>query len=80
MLWQGNEADSCNEYISLKSIKYLPDTKGIYESCDGGKLPIGEVYYLEYLFYSDSEREEFVNPTELDLIIARKHGYIPMNN
>ena len=38
----------------VKSIKYLPKTKGIVESCDGGKIAVGEIYYLEYLFYSDS--------------------------
>lgn len=52
----------------------------MYESCDGAKLSIGNVYYIEFMFYTDNSKDVYVNPLDLELLIAKKHGYIPMNN
>lgn len=54
--------------------------RGIQETCDGSKLPIFQVYYLEVLAYSDPLADEFIQPTSLDLEIASKHGYVPYGN
>ena len=60
-------------------MKVLPN-RGIEETCDGTKLPIYNVYYMEILAYSDPSSPEFKEPSALDLDIARKHGYIPYGN
>jgi hypothetical protein len=77
--WKGDAADSCHEVFSLRSLKFLPSTKGLVEDCEGSKLPIGEVYYLEFLYYSDPTMDEYKNPSEKEIDIASRHGFIPMN-
>lgn len=54
--------------------------RGIQETCDGTKLPIFKVYYMEVLAYSDPNSPEFIQPTSIDLEIASKHGYVPYGN
>lgn len=48
----------------------------MYESCDGSKLSIGNVYYMEFMFYTDNSKDVYVNPLDLELLIAKKHGLI----
>ncbi len=60
----------------VKSIKFQPKTRGIFESCDGTKLSIGDIYYLEFLFYTDNNQEVFRNPSEIEITIAKKHGIL----
>jgi len=79
VLWRGDETDSCDEELSFKSLKFIPNTRGLYEACDGSKLPIGPVYYMEFLMYTDPSMPEFINPSEEELDIAQKNGYIPFN-
>lgn len=63
----------------MKTLKVLPN-RGIQETCDGSRLPINSIYYLEVLVYTDPSSPEFKAPTSLDLEIARKHGFIPYGN
>ncbi len=53
----------------------LPN-RGLVENCDGNKLPIYRVYYVEVLIYSDPSLSEFENPREIELDIASKYGKI----
>ena len=53
---------------------------GIKETCDGTKLPIYNVYYLEVLAYTDPTNPGFKQPNPIDLDIASKHGYVPYGN
>lgn len=48
----------------------------MYESCDGAKLSIGNVYYIEFMFYTDNSKDVYVNPLDLELLIAKKHGIL----
>jgi len=48
----------------------------VYESCDGAKLSIGNVYYIEFMFYTDNSKDVYVNPLDLELLIAKKHGIL----
>jgi hypothetical protein len=64
-----------NKLINIvKSLKFIPNTRGLYEACDGSKLPIGPVYYMEFLMYTDPSMPEFINPSEEELDIAQKNG------
>jgi len=33
VLWRGDETDSCDEELSFKSLKFVPNTRGLYEDC-----------------------------------------------
>jgi hypothetical protein len=33
ILWRGDETDSCDEELSLKSLKFIPNTRGLWEDC-----------------------------------------------
>lgn len=70
VLWRGDESDSCDEELSFKSLKFIPNSRGLWEDCEGSKLNIGPVYYLEYLQYSDPSAAAFVNPSEEEMDIA----------
>ena len=63
----------------VRSLKYISN-KGLIETCEGDKLPIEEIYYLEILAYTDTNRPEFSAPQDNELLIARKNGYIPLNS
>ena len=82
VLWRGDEIDSCdeefyckNKLINIfKSLKYIPNTRELYKVCDVSKLPIGPVYYMEFLMYTDLTMPEFINPSEEELDIAQKNS------
>ncbi len=56
----------------MKSLKYLNNFLGLSETCDGKKMPINSVYYLELVFTNDPSLEVYKTVSEIDLNIAKK--------
>jgi hypothetical protein len=54
-----------NKLINIiKSLKYIPNTRELYKACDILKLPIGSIYYMEFLMNTDLTMPELINPSE----------------
>lgn len=70
---------SCGEEFAVKSLKFFNNYLGLSESCDGKKMPINSVYYLEVVMTNDPSLEVYQTVSEGDLGLAKKQGYIPMN-
>lgn len=58
---------SCGEEFAVKSLKYFNNFLGLSESCDGKKMPIHSVYYLEVVFTNDPSLEVYKKVDKVDL-------------
>jgi len=79
--WTGT-GEACDQDFTVKSLKFDPEKEELIESCEGDKLIIHSIYYMEIISnYKDSDVQKpnpayFDAPSKDELDNLAKHGYI----
>jgi len=79
--WTGT-GESCDQDLSVKSLKYDPVKEELTESCEGDKLNIQSTYYMEVISINNAGSKTpmspayYEKPSKDELDNLAKHGYI----